>query len=107
MLTRDQLIQPHTKEIDLAGGKVVIRELTADEAIDMDEMDIRSKEIYQLISKSFFDPELSVDDVGKLPATVIKELIEAIFVFNGMTQKAIADAVEELKKTQISDSLTE
>lgn len=100
MLTRDDLIKPRTQQVTIDGGTVVIRALTAGEALQMREKDLHSAEIFGLIAMSIVEPELSADDIGLLPASVVTQLTTEIFTFNALGPKAIAEATEELKKTQ-------
>ena len=100
MLTREQLIQRRKKEIALDGGSVVIRALTAAEAFDLRGKDLQSAEIFGLIAMSIVDPQLSAEDVGQLPTSTLTQLTTEIFSFNALGAAAIAEAAEELKKTQ-------
>lgn len=83
---------------------MVIRALTAAEAFQLRGKDMQSAEIFGLVSVSIVDPQLSPDDVGLLPTSIISELTKEIFAFNGLGSKAVEDAVNELKKTE--DSIT-
>lgn len=103
MLTRDALIKPKKKTITIEGGDVVIRALTAGEAFEMRGKDMQSAEIFGLIAKSIVEPVLSTDDVGMLPASIVTQLTTEIFVFNALGKKAIAEATQELKKTEALD----
>ncbi len=78
---------------------MVIRALTAAEAFDLRGKDLQSAEIFGLISRSIVDPELSPEDIGSLPASIVTQLTTEIFAFNALGPKAIAEATEELKKT--------
>ena len=79
---------------------MVIRALTAAEAFQLRGKDMQSAEIFGLVSVSIVDPQLSPDDVGLLPTSIISELTKEIFAFNGLGSKAVEDAVNELKKTE-------
>jgi len=81
---------------------MVIRALTASEALDLRGKDLQGADIFGLISKSVAEPVLSVEDVGLIPSSMITELMKEIFTFNGLGSKAISDAVDELKKTDVS-----
>lgn len=104
MWSRDDLIKPRTKEITIEGGSMVIRALTADEAFELRGKELGRTEIFGLISKSIVQPELSADDVGLLPTSIVTELTTEIFAFNALGQKAVEDAKAELKKTDVSTS---
>ena len=106
MLTRDQLVKPRTKEITIDGGSVVIRALTAAEAFSLRGKDMQSGEIFFLIAASIVDPVLTSEDIGMLPASVVTQLTTEIFAFNALGAKAIAEAQNELKKTQAIDEIT-
>lgn len=99
MLTRDELVKQKTKEVALDGGNVLIRALTAAEALELRGMDIHSKEIFGLVSKSLIDPLMSAEDVSQLAISDMNKLTEAMFTFNALGPNAIKDAQNELKKT--------
>jgi len=99
MWTRDDLVKPRTKEITIEGGSMVIRALTAAEAFELRGKDLGSAEIFELIAKSIYEPALSAADIGMLPTSIVTALTAEIFAFNGLGQKAVEDAKEELKKT--------
>ncbi len=104
MWSRDDLVKPRTKEITIEGGAMVIRALTAAEALELRGKDMQSAEIFGLISKSIVEPVLSADDIGMLPTSIVTELTAQIFTFNGLGSKAVEDAKDELKKTEDSTS---
>ncbi|MBL0320701.1 MAG: hypothetical protein IPP74_15610 [Alphaproteobacteria bacterium] len=104
MWTRDDLIKARTKEITIEGGSMVIRALTASEAFQLRGKDMQSAEIFGLVSTSIVDPVLSPDDIGLLPTSIISQLTKEIFAFNGLGSKAVEDAVNELKKTDVLTS---
>lgn len=99
MLTRDELVKPKTKEVPLSGGTVTIRALTAAEAFELRGKDMQSAEIFGLIARCIVQPELSAEDIGKMPASLVTTLTTEIFAFNALGEKAIQDATDELKKT--------
>lgn len=103
MWSRDDLIKPRTKEITIEGGSMVIRALTAAEAFELRGKDLQSAEIFGLIAKSIVEPQLSPEDIGLLPTSVVTQLTTEIFAFNALGASAIKDAENELKKTQASD----
>jgi hypothetical protein len=99
MLTRDELVRQRTKEITIEGGTMVIRALTAAEALDLRGKDIQSAEIFGLVAMSIVEPKLSVEDIGMLPTSVMTQITAEIFTFNALGQKAVDEAMGELKKT--------
>lgn len=99
MLTRDELIKRREKTITIEGGAMVIRALTAAEAMEMRGRDFQSAEIFNLVAASVVDPQLSAEDIGLLPASVMNALTTEIFAFNALGPKAIEEAKDELKKT--------
>ncbi len=102
MWTRDDLVKPRTKQITIEGGTMVIRALTAAEAFELRGKDMQSAEIFGLIAKSVVDPVLSPEDIGMMSTSMVTELTTEIFSFNALGQKAVSDAVDELKKTDDS-----
>lgn len=99
MWSRDDLVKPRTKEITIEGGSMVIRALTAAEALELRGKDIQSAEIFALISQSIVEPALSAEDIGLLPTSLVSAITVEIFAFNGLGNKAVEEAVQELKKT--------
>jgi hypothetical protein len=106
MLTRDELIRPRTKKITIDGGTMVIRALTADEAIQLQGKDIKRDDIFGIISKSIVDPALSTEDIGLIPASIMSQITAEVFEFNGLGAKAIKEAQNELKKTISAEQST-
>src|SRR5512146_308676 len=106
MLTRDQLIRPHTKQVEVDGGSICIRALTAGEAMAYRGKDLGADVIFGLIAASIVEPALSVEDVRALPVAIVNEIVKEVFSFNALGEKAIADAQDELKKTPESASIT-
>lgn len=100
MLTREALIRPRTKEIQLEEGKIVIRALRADEAIELRGRDLKGADIFQVIANSIVEPQLSAEDVGQLPVARMNIIVAEVFAFNAMGEKALADAQAELKKAR-------
>lgn len=100
MWSRDDLLDPRRKEITIEGGSMVIRALTAGEAFALRGLDLGSGEIFDLIAKSIYEPALSADDVALLPTSFVTQLTAEIFTFNGLGNKAVEDAKDELKKTE-------
>ena len=107
MLTREALIKARTKEVTLEGGSVIIRALTAAEAFELRGKDLQSAEIFEVIAVSVVDengaPMLTAEEVGKIAISTLEQIVKSIFSFNSLGQKAVDEAVEELKKT---DGLT-
>jgi hypothetical protein len=101
MLTRDELVKPKTKKLIIDAGEIVIRALTAAEAIELRGKDLQGAEIFDLIAKSITDPQLSAEDVGALPVATLNQIVAGVFEFNALGDKAIAEAQDELKKTKI------
>ncbi len=106
MLTREQMIAPRTREVALPDGSIVIRALTAGEAMGYRGKDLDAAAIFGLLAKSMVEPALSVDDIACLPVAMVTEITRAVFAFNALGEKAIADAADELKKTPNGDSTT-
>lgn len=100
MWSREDLVKQRTKEITIEGGTMVICAMTASEALDLRGKDIDGKQIFEIISKSVIEPVLSADDIGLLPTSIVTSLTTEIFSFNALGNKAVEDAVSELKKTE-------
>jgi len=104
MLTRDELVKQKTKVVPVEGGDVLIRALTAAEAMELRGKDLQGADIFALIAISIVDPILSAEDIGGLAVSVVTQLTTEIFAFNALGAKAVTDAIDELKKTE--DSIT-
>lgn len=102
MLTRDELVKPRTKTISIDGGDVIIRAMSAFEALELRGKDMHSEEIFAVIAQCIQDPKLTGSDIGLMPTSIVTQLTTEIFAFNALGTKAIEDAADELKKSHIS-----
>lgn len=103
IFSRDQLTAPKTQEVHLEGGSVIIRMLTAGEAMEYRGKQMGAEEIFGMLALSIYDPKMTVEDVREIPVTVVSEIVTAVFTFNALGQKAVKEAIDELKKTTNED----
>lgn len=108
MLTRDQLLKPKTTTIDVDGGSLTIRALSASYAMGLRGKDLQGSDIFQIIADSIIQEDgsdmLTGDEVGTLAISTLTQITTGIFAFNKLGEKAVSDAVNELKKTDASTS---
>lgn len=106
MLTRDQLLKPKTTTIDVDGGSLIIRALSAEYAMGLRGKDLQGADIFQIIADSIIqengDPMLTGQEVGTLAISTLEQITKAVFAFNSLGAKAVEDATAELKKTEDS-----
>jgi hypothetical protein len=104
MLTRDQLLKPKTTTIEIDGGSLIIRALSAEYAMGLRGRDLQGADIFQIIADSIVQENgetmLTGAEVGTLAISTIEQITKAIFTFNALGDKAIEDATAELKKTE-------
>ena len=107
MLSKADLLKPKTKVIDVDGGTLTIFALSAEYSLTLRGRDLRGAEIFEVIAVSVVDengaPMLTAEEVGKIAISTLEQIVKSIFAFNSLGQKAVDEAVEELKKT---DGLT-
>lgn len=107
MLTKDQLLKPKTTAVEVDGGTLTIRALTAAYAMGLRGKDLQGGDIFQIIAYSIIQENgetmLTADEVGTLAISTLTQITTGIFAFNKLGEKAAAEAVDELKKT---DALT-
>ena len=107
MLTKAELLKPKTTKIDVDGGVITIRALSADYAMSLKGIDLQGSDIFNVIAVSIVDencaPMLTGEEVGTLAITTLEQIVKGIFAFNALGDKAVSEAVDELKKT---DALT-
>lgn len=106
MLTREQLIRPRTQVVTLEEGTIVIRALTAGEAFEYRGKDLGREAIFGLLALAICEPTLTAEDIASLPVAVVNEITRAVFTFNALGEKAVAEAADELKKTAPGASIS-
>lgn len=108
MITKDQLLKPKITAVEVDGGTLTIRALSAAYAMDLRGKDLQGSDIFQIIADSIIqedgNPMLTGDEVGTLPISTITQITKAVFEFNALGAKAVDEAVNELKKTDILTS---
>lgn len=104
MLSKAELLKPKTAHIDVDGGTVVIRALSASYAMGLRGRDLQGADIFGVIADSVVDkqgnPMLTSEEVGALAISTLEQIIKGIFAFNSLGKKAVDDAMGELKKTE-------
>lgn len=104
MLTKDQLLKPKTTSIKVDGGTLTIRALSAAYAMGLRGKDMQGADIFQIIADSIIDENgavmLTGDEVGALAMSTLQQIVKGVFEFNALGEKAVNDAVAELKKTE-------
>ena len=103
MLTRDQLLKPKTTTIEIDGGSLIIRALSAEYAMGLRGRDLQGADIFQVIADSIVDEQgnnmLTGAEVGTLAISTLEQIVKQVFEFNALGRKAVEDATAELKKT--------
>ena len=105
MLTRDQLLKPKTTLIEVDGGSLTIRALSAEYAMGLRGRDMQGADIFQVIADSIIDEQgntmLTGAEVGTLAISTLEQIVKQVFTFNALGNKAVEDATAELKKTDV------
>jgi len=108
MLTKADLLKPKTTVIDVDGGSLTIRAMSAEYAMGLRGKDLQGAEIFQIIADSIIDEAgntmLTGAEVGTLAISVLEQIVKGVFAFNALGNKAIEEATAELKKTDVSTS---
>ena len=103
MLTKSDLLKPKTTEIDVDGGKLTIRALSAAYAMALRGKDLQGVDIFEIISDSIVDEKgekmITGEEVGTLAIATLEQIVKQVFEFNALGKKAVEDATAELKKT--------
>jgi len=103
MLTRDQLLKPKTTVIQVDGGSLTIRALSAEYAMGLRGRDLQGADIFQVIADSIVQENgetmLTGAEVGTLAISTLEQIVKQVFEFNKLGKKAAEDATAELKKT--------
>ena len=108
MLTRDDLLKPKTTLIQVDGGSLTIRALSAEYAMGLRGRDMQGSDIFQVIADSIIDEQgntmLTGAEVGTLAISTLEQIVKQVFTFNALGNKAVEDATAELKKTDVLTS---
>lgn len=103
MLTREQLLKPKTTTINVDGGSLIIRALSAEYAMGLRGRDLQGADIFDVIADSIVDEQgntmLTGAEVGALAISTLEQIVKQVFEFNALGKKAVDDATAELKKT--------
>lgn len=106
MLTKSELLKPKTTAVKVDGGSLTIRALSAAYAMGLRGKDLQGADIFGIIADSIIQedgsPMLTADEVGTLAMSTLTQIVKAVFEFNALGEKAVSDAVAELKKTEDS-----
>jgi hypothetical protein len=108
-LSKDELLKPKIKSIEIGDGLVCIRALNAEYAISLKGKDLRDDAIFDMLSRSICDeqgaPMLTPEEVGQMPIETVSEIVKGVMAFNSMSEGAAAEAKDTLKNPT-SDSIT-
>jgi hypothetical protein len=103
-LSKADLLKPKIRQIDVDESYVTIRAMSAEYALSLRGKDLQSADIFAVIAESIVDeagaPLLTGDEVGKMAITTLEQIIKGVFAFNALGDKAVEEAVAELKKTE-------
>lgn len=103
MLTKDQLLKPKTKVIDVDGETLTIRALSAEYSLSLRGKDLHGVEIFDVVAVSIIDESgeqmLTTQEVGTIAIATLEQIVKQVFAFNSLSKKAVDDAIAELKKT--------
>jgi len=101
------------REVEISEGKSLtiyplkVKDLTELSPANFEELSNEDKSIlgHKMILKSLNDPEVSLEDIGKLPASVFTKLMEGINEFNGFTEKneqlgAVKEKIARARETR-------
>jgi hypothetical protein len=104
MLTKAELLNPKTTVIEVDGGSLTIRALSAEYAMGLRGRDLQGADIFQVIADSIVDennvPMLTGAEVGTLAISTLEQIVKGVFAFNTLGKKAVDEAMGELKKTE-------
>jgi hypothetical protein len=104
MITKAELLKPKTTLIDVDGGNLTIRALSAEYAMGLRGKDLQGADIFDIIADSIVDENgikmLTGAEVGTLAIATLVQITKGIFEFNALGKKAVDEAVDELKKTE-------
>ena len=107
MTTKADLLKPRTTQIEVDNVLITIRALSASYAMGLRGRDMQGAEIFDVIAVSIIDengaPMLTGEEVGTLAISTLEQIVKGVFAFNSLGNKAVDDAMGELKKT---DGLT-
>ena len=104
-LSKSQILTVKTKDLDVDGGIVTIRALSASFAISLRGKTLGDAEIFDMLSKSLVAPELTAEEIGGLAITTVEQIVKGVMAFNSMSEGAIVEATNKLKNPP-SDSTT-
>jgi len=96
-LSKTEILTVKTKDLEVDGGLVTIKALNASYAISLRGKDLGDTEIFDMLSKSLVDPELTPEEVGTLSITTLKQIVDGVMDFNSMSESAVVEATNKLK----------
>lgn len=103
MISKEQLLKPKKTTINVDGGTLTIRALSAEYAMGLRGRDLQGADIFDVIAVSIIDESgnqmLTSAEVGTLAISTLEQIVGQVFAFNALGKKAVDDAVSELKKT--------
>ena len=105
-LSKLALLKPKINSIDVDGGFISIRALSASYALSLRGKDLQGAEMFEIISQSVCDENgdllLTTEEVGQIAVATLTQIVKGVFIFNALGEKAASEAVDELKKTDVS-----
>jgi hypothetical protein len=104
MLTKAELLKPKTSTIEVDGGSLTIRALSAEYAMGLRGRDLQGADIFDVIADSIIQEDgekmLTGAEVGTLAISTLEQIVKQVFTFNALGKQAVDEAMGELKKTE-------
>lgn len=106
VLTADALTKIKTREVEVGGGVVVIKQMTAAYAMEIREASKanETESTFKLISDLMVEPSLTIEQVKEMPTDYLRTISLAIADFNGISPDAVSKAETELKNARTEGS---
>lgn len=99
-LTKAELLKPRLSTLEVNGGTITVRQVTAGYAITLRGRNLGEAEIFDLLAHAIAEPELTPAEIAEMPIEYLQPILNAVLELNALSDgKAEAD----LKKTQPSD----
>jgi hypothetical protein len=97
ILSAEALTKIKTKEVEIAGGIVVIKQMSAGYALALRGKEMQDDDTFKMVADMVVEPKLTAEQVGQMNIADVTDLANAILEFNGITQDAIEKAKADLK----------
>lgn len=106
ILTADALTKIKTKEVEIAGGVVIVKQMSAAYALALRGKDMTDDDTFKLVADLVVEPKLTAEQVSEMNIADVTTLAEAILDFNGIKQDAVEKAKADLKNDSTEGSIT-